>query len=505
MSQQQTLSFSAQSRSNSTNPPNLDGTGATPSTKRTRNDEPERETTAPSGGAFDHVISEINDKQNKNFGLMDDGLKRYFKDAIHEITTLIQHQHDSQLSSLQNEIASLKTSVNRLERAHLSNNTQQQPTNKQTTTTNNTTQSTQQDRGRSNARTPNPERQPSQRQPSQRRNRGASTTGRRVTYANTASQLPPVDTPTTPATPPRKKTVAKLITTSYPKADREIIVAFKDPMTVPANEAIQNIANLARITANKALQASGGVPPRPLLTARITSGRNLVFTTSEQIPGSDYTAYLPIIANSLKDLGEATATLNERWTKFLLHNVPTSLTPNEIRYEIETHYPELSLAQTPRWLKRPEDLAGKKASAVVLALLGTVTLEGFGLRRLAIANNDCKVESYHQFANWTQCHKCQQLGHPQDRCKQQHFTCGICALPHATRDHPCHLPTCKQGPACTHPPNKCINCDSTEHKSMDRNCPTRTQAYEAWKNRHTTITNTGSIPPPSTDMDTTTS
>jgi hypothetical protein len=91
MSQQQTLGFIPHSRSSSTHPPNLDGTGATPSTKCTRNDEPERETTAPSGGAFDHVILEINDKQNKNFGLMDTGIKRYFKDAIHEITTLIQH------------------------------------------------------------------------------------------------------------------------------------------------------------------------------------------------------------------------------------------------------------------------------------------------------------------------------------------------------------------------------------------------------------------------------
>jgi hypothetical protein len=238
MSQQHTLGFIPQSRSSSTHLPNLDGTGATPSTKRTRNDEPDCETTAPSGGASDRVITEINDKQNSNFDLMDTNLKRYFKDAIHEITTLIQQQHDRQLLGLQNEIASLRTAVNRLERAHLPNNTLQQPTNKQTTTTNNITQSTQQDWGRSSACTPNPKRQPSQRQPSQRRNRGASAAGRRVTYANTASQLPPADTPTTPATPPRKKTVSKLISANYPKAEHEIIVAFKDPMTVPANEAI---------------------------------------------------------------------------------------------------------------------------------------------------------------------------------------------------------------------------------------------------------------------------
>jgi hypothetical protein len=495
---QQTLNFASQSRSNSTHPPNPNETGPTTTTKRTRNDEPERDQPDTAPPAFQRVIDQVNEKQATMFQLLNSNIERSIRDAVAQITLQIQKQLDDQTLVHQGEIASLRSAIHRLERAHQTTNAQQTPT-KITTPVTNSAQNTQQDRGRSSARTLNSERQPSQRQPSQRRNRGASASGRRVTYANTASQPPPVNSPTTPATPPRKKTVAKLITTSYPKADREIIVAFKDPMIFPANEAIENIANLARITANKALQASGGIPPRPLLTARITSGRNLVFTTSEQIPGSDYTAYLPIIANSLKDLGEATATLNERWTKFLLHNVPTSLSLDEIRYEIETHYPELSLAQTPRWLKRKEDMAEKKASAVVLALLGSVTLESFGIRKLAIANNDCKVDSYHQFANWTQCHKCQQLGHPQDRCKQQHFTCGICALPHATRDHPCHLPTCKQGPACTHPPNKCINCDSTEHKSMDRNCPTRTQAYEAWKNRHT-ITNDAIIPPPPADI-----
>jgi hypothetical protein len=271
-------------------------------------------------------------------------------------------------------------------------------------------------------------------------------------------------------------------------------------MTFPADQAVQNVANLARIAANKALTESCEVPHRPLQTARITSGKNIVFTTNQSIPGTDYTGYLSLIASSLHELGEATATINERWTKFLLHNVPTSLSLREIRFEIETHYPELKLAQDPRWLKKHETLTNKRASTIVIALLGAVTLQGFGLRKLTISNNDCKIDEYHEYAGWTQCHKCQQPGHPQDLCKETHFTCGICAQPHSTCDHPCHLPACKQGPACTHPPMKCINCKSTTHKSMDRNCPTRTTAYEAWKNRHTTVTNDATIPPPLTDI-----
>jgi hypothetical protein len=490
---QQTLNFASNSRSNSTHPPIPNETGPTTTTKRTRNDEPERDQLDTAPPAFQRVIDQVNEKQATNFQLLNSNIERYIQDAVAQITLQTQKQLDDQTLVYQGEMASLRTAMNRLERAHQTTNAHQQTPTKLTTPVANSGQNTQQDRGRSRARTPNPDRQSSQRQNSQRRQRGPSEANRRVTYSDVTS-LPPLAK--APTGPPPKNTFTKLITTNYPKAEREIIVSFKEPMTVPTTEASQNVANLARIAANSALKASSEMPPRPLLTARITSNRNLVFTTNEQIPGSDYTAYLSIIADSLKNLGEATATLNECWTKFLLHNVPTSLSLNEIRYEIETHYPELKLAQTPRWLKRPEDLTTKKASAVVLALLGSVTLEGFRLRKLSIANNDCKVDSYHQFANWTQCHKCQKLGHPQDRCQQKYFTCGICALPHATRDHPCHLPTCKQGPACAHPPTKCINCDSTDHKSMDRNCPSRTQAYEAWKNRHTTTTNTDSTPPP---------
>jgi hypothetical protein len=485
MSQQQTLSFpGAQSRSNSTHPPTPNEPEASTSTKRSRKDQPEREQPTVPPPAFEHVIKEVNEAQARNFELMNANFERALKDAIHQLTLNFQKQHEEQILSLEGQIAGLKTSVNRLERAHLPVNTQQQPTNKNTTPAANTTQNTQQERGRSRGRTPNPPQQSSQRQNSQRRKRGTSD-NRRLTFSDIAS-LPP--TTTTQARPP-------------PKAEREIIVSFKEPIEIPANEASQNVANLARIAANKALSSCEGSPPRPLLTARFTSSRNLIFTTNPDLPGSDYTAYLSVIADGLKDLGEATATLNERWTKFLIHNVPTSISINDIRNEIETHYPQLKLAQTPRWLKKKEDLTGKKASAIVIALLGSVTLEGFGLTKLAIANNDCKVSNYHQFANWTQCHKCQQLGHPQDMCTAQHFTCGICASPHATRDHPCNLPTCKQGPACTHPPNKCVNCNSTDHKSMDRNCPTRAQTYEAWKTRRFTNANTANIPPPPNAMD----
>jgi chromosome segregation ATPase len=168
----------------------------------------------------------------KCFKLMDANVDRYVKEAVNRITMINQQQHDRQLNGLQNEIASLKTAVNRLERALTSNNTQQQTPNKQTTPANNTTQNTQQDRGHSRARTPNSERQPSQRQPSQRRNRGASTSRRHVTYADISS-LPPTANQT--ATPPRKKTPTKLITQIYPKTGREIIVSFREPMTFPAD------------------------------------------------------------------------------------------------------------------------------------------------------------------------------------------------------------------------------------------------------------------------------
>jgi TolA-binding protein len=472
---QQTINF----------PPAMPQAQPTTSTKRTRNEQLERDTPIPSGttNTLDQLREHIQVDVGNMFIDQDARMRSYFSKLLTDIIIDMQKQHEQQLLSLQNDVASLRTTVARLERVQQP--TTQQQTNNQTPTDN--ANNGQQGRGRSTARTPNPTRETSR-----HGNRNASTSGKRVTYANQAAKPP---TATQPTTPTRKQEPTKLLSAKYPKADREIIISFNAPIQKPDNIPAQLIADRARIEINKVLTDSKDIAAPPFLASRITANQNIVLTTGLNCNGMDYKAYLPLIAATLSHLGTATATINERWTKFLLHNVPTTLSPNELRQELETHYPDLRLAQTPRWLKKPEERAKKTASAAVIAVLGSIQLANIGLHKLLIANRSCKIEPYFEYASWTQCHKCQKLGHPQELCKEQHFTCGVCAQPHATSDHPCHMPYCKKGPACTHPPIKCAIC-SGNHKAMDRNCPTRVQAYEAWKTRNT---NTNTAPPATND------
>jgi hypothetical protein len=52
-----------------------------------------------------------------------------------------------------------------------------------------------------------------------------------------------------------------------------------------------------------------------------------------------YESYLDVIANAVERFGKATATMHEKWSKFLVRDVPTWLTQEAIREEIETKYP----------------------------------------------------------------------------------------------------------------------------------------------------------------------
>jgi hypothetical protein len=86
----------------------------------------------------------------------------------------------------------------------------------------------------------------------------------------------------------------------------------------------------------------------------------------------DYELHLRVITESLKFVGEGTAIVNEKWSKFLLHGVPTFGTLEEIRNDVEIYYPKLKLGQTPRWLAPADKRTGKTASTIVLAFIGTV-------------------------------------------------------------------------------------------------------------------------------------
>jgi hypothetical protein len=140
----------------------------------------------------------------------------------------------------------------------------------------------------------------------------------------------------------KPKQETKLVTALYPRTEREIVISF-DTLT---REPTPALAMTAWKNFNQALIDHKDIKIPPFLNARF-SRNNFVLTTGLNHNNMDYEAYLPIICHTLTPLEKGTAHINERWTKFITHGVPTTATMDEILWDIETQYPNLKLAQVP--------------------------------------------------------------------------------------------------------------------------------------------------------------
>jgi hypothetical protein len=266
----------------------------------------------------------------------------------------------------------------------------------------------------------------------------------------------------------------------FPRAQRQIIVAF-DPLKRPENMSDNAIATMALQLVNRAIVDRKDVRTPPFFSARITPNNNLVLVAPDHIKVIMYENYLGIIADALQRFGKATATLHEKWSKFLVRDVPAMMTHEDIREDIESKYPGLKLAQAPGWLVPCERREGRANATILLCLLGEVAIEQFGNRRLWIGNQSCKVDIYYEFAEYTQCPRCMGFGRPKQKCKETP-RCAVCAGKHLTNDHKCQKEGCRQGPTCSHPPIECANCGAN-HKATDRGCAARAKAYLAYRQR----------------------
>jgi hypothetical protein len=234
--------------------------------------------------------------------------------------------------------------------------------------------------------------------------------------------------------------------------------------------------------ANKAVREYNKNPEYCFVRCHVTDKNNLVLQTSGKTKASHYTDYLNAIKMALEQGAglEITSIDSEpRWSKFLLHGVPTYVSMMDVANSIQESYPgALKLAQTPRWLttetKRQNSVKG--ISTVVLSIVGRHTLQSLGYQYLFICNNRCRLDKYLPYGPSSQCGKCCKLGHPTTMCRDENPTCGICGQPHTTRYHPCPAPDCPAGGKCIHTPMHCVNCQSNLHTSINPACPQREKA-----------------------------
>jgi hypothetical protein len=299
--------------------------------------------------------------------------------------------------------------------------------------------------------------------------------------ASTTSQIPPPNARGWETVPPRAKVATpKLIPTKYPQAEREVTCYFQsggaDAMNGTQPEKTyserQAIADVALCRVNSVLVDNKDVLASPFIRARVTIRGSIIFTTSNDQNNVVYEHYAAIIAEALAYYGVCEKVeIGRRFSQFLLHGVPTHLSLPEISDSIATNYPQLVQGQTPRWLTTAERREGKANSTIVMTLTGNIKKASIGRQNLIVCNRECQLDDYIPYGRSTQCHNCQTYGHPAALCRND-TCCAVCAGPHNTREHPCTLPICRKGPACTHPPIRCVNCNAP-HKANDPNCPER--------------------------------
>jgi hypothetical protein len=275
-----------------------------------------------------------------------------------------------------------------------------------------------------------------------------------------------------PAPPP-------LIPRSLPRIECEIIIPTDN--IFPPDER-KKWGDFALNRFNYLILHTAEITLPPIALARINSHNKIVLTTNPTTPASAYTPYMSMLLNVIKSLKPTTGNTNSHWTKFLIHNILTSLTPAQLKMLIEASYPTLQLMQEPRWLVPEERRLNKTASTIVISLQGTIDLKRLSTNTLILCNHKCRITEYFSWTPTSHCRNCQGYGHHTKLCKEEKPTCAICAQQHNTKDHLCPIPTCHAGHSCTHPPLKCAAYGAS-HKATDPLCPIRIKHLPASRNK----------------------
>jgi hypothetical protein len=222
--------------------------------------------------------------------------------------------------------------------------------------------------------------------------------------------------------------------------------------------------------------------PLPLLPlAQINNHHTIVLTMNPTILASAYTPYMPIILNAIKELRPISGNTNSRWTKFLVHNIPTNASLPVIRGMIESTYPTIKLMQEPYWLVPTECQLNKGASTIVISLQGALNMANICTNTLFICNQKCCISEYFSWTPTSQCHNCQGYSHHTKLCKVEKPTYTICTQQHSTKDHQCLIPSCHTGKSFTYPPLKYATCSAAQ-QSTNPLCPIHSSHLPA--NRH---------------------
>jgi hypothetical protein len=175
---------------------------------------------------------------------------------------------------------------------------------------------------------------------------------------------------------------------------------------INSNEYRTKLADYALNRFNYTIGRSADITLPPFILARMNSNNKLVLTTNPTTPANAYAPYLPMLSTEIRALKPTDPRINGRWSKFLVHNVPTNANLSDVQAEIESTYPSLHFAQDPCWLVPTERRLDKTSSTLVLSLIGVIDLKRLGTTSLAICNRMCRINAYFSWTPASHCNHC---------------------------------------------------------------------------------------------------
>ena len=151
---------------------------------------------------------------------------------------------------------------------------------------------------------------------------------------------------------------------------------------------------------------------------------------------------------------------DEKWGKFVLHDIPTKLFNMEdgmllLREELEQYNPGLTLKKDPVWLTSWEK---RDVSRTASVLVFVENVQQATRTHVLVSSLQLRVYEYKEkdLKTFLQCFNCQRWGHSARDCMRK-TVCQLCAGAHFTKGHTCSI--CKKiGVICPHTEVKCGNC-----------------------------------------------
>ncbi|MCO8751517.1 hypothetical protein KLO70_19175 [Clostridioides difficile] len=205
-------------------------------------------------------------------------------------------------------------------------------------------------------------------------------------------------------------------------------------------------------------------------------GNSIILTTmpefNSEILIQNQQIWTPVVKSLLKT--EISVERDEKWGKFVLHDIPTAIFNHDdgliqLQHEIED-YNAIKLKKLPIWLNNEEQREKRQNASVLIitdsfeqSKLSVVRIAGIRMRTFEFKDTRENLKSQ------IQCSNCQKYGHFANLCKRN-ARCQICAQSHKTTEHSCYL-CLKKGTFCEHSKSvaKCANCKEP-HFANSKEC-----------------------------------